>query len=227
MYILKTFISLLKIDTMKRYLEYKKSELIDKISKLEIIKVGETVVTKYNDRVINTTVVSNIYEIFDISKYIINKIDLIEENFKISKYRFELTKGRQYLELLSDEIDINGVTFLKSFYILNSSDRSRRLGFNSGLFSNSHNFYMISNVSNLSLSKRHTRGVTQSAEEVSIGLNGETFNEQIESLESLVGHRVKFSKIRDVILGEGNVPKVNHRKFDTFKNSVSYLKDKV
>ena len=42
-------------------------------------------------------------------------------------------------------------------------------------------------------------------------------------MNSLVGHRILFSKIRQVILGDKeDVPQINHRKFDAFKNSVRY-----
>jgi hypothetical protein len=41
--------------------------------------------------------------------------------------------------------------------------------------------------------------------------------EQIESMNSIVGHRVLFSKLRGIILGDGDVPDINHRKLDAFK----------
>ena len=52
---------------------------------------------------------------------------------------------------------------------------------------------------------------------------GETFDEQIEALQNIVGHRIQFSKIREIILGDKEeIPVVNHRKFDAFKNSIRY-----
>jgi hypothetical protein len=73
------------------------------------------------------------------------------------------------------------------------------------------------------MSKKHLTGVTEAADIASTALNGETFNEQIESLQNLVGHRILFSKIRQVILGEKEeIPQINHRKFDAFKNSVRF-----
>jgi hypothetical protein len=168
--------------------------------------------------------VSGRYEIFDIAKYLKEKIDLIEKNFTITKYRFTLTRGVQYLELLSDSIDINGQKYHKSFYILNSSDKSRRLSFNAGLYCEDANFYIISNVKNVGLTKKHLKGVTQAAEVASAGLNGETFDEQVEALQSIVGHRVAFSKIRQIILGEGEITQISHRKFDAFKNSIRWAR---
>jgi hypothetical protein len=200
------------------YSLYNKQELLERINQIDIQKVGDTVVTKYRDRVLRVVGVSGRYEIFDISKYLKEKIDLIEKNFTITKYRFTLTRGVQYLELLSDSIEINGQNYHKSFYILNSSDKSRRLSFNVGLYCEDANFYIISNVKNVGLTKKHLKGVTQAAEVASEGLNGETFDEQVEALQSIVGHRVAFSKIRQVILGDDEPTQIAHRKFDAFKS---------
>jgi hypothetical protein len=206
------------------YNPYIKQELLDRINEIDIQKVGDTVVTKYRDRVLKVVQVSDRYEIFDIAKYLKDKIELIEKNFTITKYRFTLTRGVQYLELLSDSIEINGQKYHKSFYILNSSDKSRRLSFNAGLYCEDANFYIISNVKNVGLTKKHLKGVTQAAEVASEGLNGETFDEQVESLKSIVGHRVALSKIRQIILGEDEVTQIAHRKFDAFKNSIRWAR---
>lgn len=208
---------------MKNFKDYNKQELFEKIEKISIEKAGEMVVTKYDNRVINTTKVTNRYEIFDIVKYLKDKISTIEENFKISKYEFRLTRGQQYLKLISDKVTIGGIDFYKSFYILNSTDKSRRLSFNVGLYCDTSKFYIISGVRNVGLTKKHLKGVTQAAEDATSGLNDETFNEQIEAINSIVGHRVLISKIREVILGnKPEIPQINHRKFDAFKNSIRF-----
>ena len=202
--------------------QYNKQELIDKIDRISIEREGNTIITKYDDRVINATPVSNRYEIFDIVKYLKSKIDMIEQNFTISKYSFKMTSGRQYLQLISDKIEVGGLEFYKSFYILNSSDKSRRLSFNVGLYCETKNFYVVG-VKNVGLVKKHLTGVTQAAEVATEGLNGETFNEQVDAMNSLVGHQIAFSKIREVILGDKKeIPKINHRKFDAFKNMIRY-----
>lgn len=202
--------------------QYNKQELISKIEKISIEREGNTIITKYDGGVINATPVSNRYEIFDIVKYLKSKIDMIEQNFTISKYSFKMTSGRQYLQLISDKIEVGGLEFYKSFYILNSSDKSRRLSFNVGLYCETKNFYVVG-VKNVGLVKKHLTGVTQAAEVATEGLNGETFNEQVEAMNSLVGHQISFSKIREVILGDKKeIPKINHRKFDAFKNMIRY-----
>lgn len=198
---------------------YNKEEIFQKIDKISIEKIEDQVITKYDNRVIKIANVSSRYEIFDIVKYLKDKIEIIENNFNITHYILSIKGGQQSLQLISDEVQIGGVNFRKSFYILNSTDKSRRLNFNSGL--QSDKFYSIGKA--VSMCKKHLKGVTQAAEDASVGLNGETFDEQIELIESLVGHRIKFSKIREVILGNSeNTPDINHRKFDAFKNSVRY-----
>jgi hypothetical protein len=203
------------------YKKYNKEELFSKIDKISIERQGNTVTTKYDDRVIKVANVSSRYEIFDIAKYLKEKINQIEDNFTIHKYNLVIKGGQQKLELLSDKVKIGEVDFHKSFFILNSSDKSRRLSFSVGLKSNG--FYVVGN--NLSLNKKHLRGVTQAAEEASVGLSGETFEQQIDSIKSLLGHRIKFSNVRNVILNNeefSDVTKVSHRKFDAFKSVVRW-----
>lgn len=204
---------------MKGFRAYDKNEIFDLIDKISIEKLNNQVITKWCNKVIKVANVSNRYEIFDITKYLKDKIELIESNFNISKYSLSVKGGQQYLQLISDSVEIGGINFYKSFYILNSSDKSRRLSFYAGL--HSEKYYSIGN--NVGMSKKHLKGVTEAADVASIGFNGETFDDQIESLQNLVGHRIKLSKIREVILGDKeDIPQINHRKFDAFKNSVRF-----
>ena len=203
----------------KAYQKYDKSNLIKKIDGIDISRIDNTVITKYNGRVIKTADVSNRYEVFDIKSYLKSKINQIEENFKISEYHFYVKGGVQSLTLISDPIEINGVEFHKSFFILNSTDRSRRLSFNAGLYSKAKNYYIVNSVNNIGLSKKHLKGVTQAAEEASFGLNHETFESQINDIESLVGHRISLSKLKDILVDDEDV-QINHRKFDAFKNNI-------
>ncbi len=203
---------------MKRnFIKYDKTELINKIDKISIERLGSQIVTKYDNVVRSISDVSKLYEIFDIKSYLKSKIDIIEKNFTISKYYFRISKGIQELILLSDSINIDGIDFHKSFFILNSSDKSRKLNFNAGLYSN--NFYAISSAKNLGLTKKHLKGVTKTAEEASEGLSGESFDEQVENLKSLVGHRISMSKLKScIVLNDEN--KSDHLKFDSLKNNI-------
>ena len=161
----------------RKFQPYDKQKLLAQIDLISIELVENQVITKWGSTVLSVTQVSNRYEVFDIKSYLKSKIDLIEKNFQITKYYFRLTKGVQELTLLSDTIKIEGVDFHKSFFILNSSDKSRRLSFNAGLYCDSKDFYVVSSIKNLGLTKKHLKGVTIAAELASSGLDGESFDE--------------------------------------------------
>lgn len=202
------------------YRPYDLSELFTKIDAIEITRQGNQVITKYFDRVINTTEVSHIYEVFDIRAFMKAKIDQLAHNFNMRWYKFVMKRGIQELTILSDDVEINGTNYYKAFFILNSSDKSRRLNMNMGLYRADNNSYLVSAIRNMSLSKKHLKGVTRSAEEVSQVIDLETFDEQIASIKSLIGESVLLSKVRDIIVDKDL--QVNHRKFDALKNMLRW-----
>jgi hypothetical protein len=202
------------------FIPYTKEELLKKIDSISISRVGNQIITKYFDRVINTTLVSDRYEVFDIGSYMKSKIDQITNNFNISYYKLRVRKGIQELTLISEGVDINNTIYYKTFFILNSSDRSRKLNINLGLYRADNNSYFISKVKNLSVCKRHTSGVTQVAEDVSHSIDSETFDEQIEGIKSLIGERVMLSEIKKIIIDEDL--DINYKKYNLFKKSLLY-----
>jgi hypothetical protein len=206
----------------QNFLAWNKEELFNQIDNLEIFRQGDSIITKYCDRIINTTAVSKLYEVFDIRNFLKSKIDQIENNFTINFYRFKMKRGVQELTLLSDAVEINSIKFYKSFYILNSSDKSRRLNINMGLFRADNNSYFVGNIKNLSLSKKHLRGVTDLAEEVSSNIDVESFDEQIAAINSLIGQRVLLSNIKQIVVDKDL--KINHKKFDALKNQIRFSK---
>lgn len=205
----------------KKYLDYSKEALFDKIDKISIESSGNQVITKWDGRVISVANVSPKYEIFDIKGYLKDKINLIQKNFDIKKYHFFLKGGIQELILISDDVKIGDYQFQKSFFILNSSDKSRKLNFDAGLFARDQNFYMISKAKNVGLTKKHLKGVTKAAEEAIDQINEETFKDQIDSISRLIGNRVLLSKVRDVLVDDPDI-NVNHQKFDSFKSQIIY-----
>ena len=70
-----------KINDMTTFNDYNRETLINVIDKISIEKVNEQVLTKYNGKLIKVANVSNRYEVFDIAKYLKDKIELIEKNF--------------------------------------------------------------------------------------------------------------------------------------------------
>ena len=203
---------------------YNRSEISEMINSIKIERVNNSIVTKFNDNVLKVANVSNRYEVFDICKYLNEKIQFIEQNFTIHEYSFRAYGGIQYLRLRSDEVEINGDIFYKTFFILNSTDRSRTLNFNVGLISKNHNFTII--VNNKSFRKKHFTGVTSIAEVATDNFNIESFDDQISNISNLIGHEIKLSDLRDIILNikdNGDITDLNHKKFDTFKSNLIYL----
>jgi hypothetical protein len=198
------------------YQKYNKSDLFQKIDALEIFREGSQIITKYFGRVVNNTPVSDKYEVFDIRSFMKSKIELLESNFNISFYNFRMKGGIQELILLSDEVEIAGSNYHKAFFILNSSDKSRRLNMNLGLYQADNGVYLVNSIKNFSLTTKHLKGITDKAEVASSHIDVETFDEQIKSIQSLVGERVMISQVRNIIIDKDQ--KVNHNKFDAFKN---------
>jgi hypothetical protein len=202
------------------YQKYNKVDLFKKIDAVEIFREGKQVITKYFNRVVNNTPVSDRYEVFDIRSFMKSKIELLEANFNISFYNFRMKGGIQELILLSDEVEIAGSKYYKAFFILNSSDKSRRLNMNLGLYQADNGVYLVNSIKNFSLTTKHLKGITDKAEIASSHIDVETFDEQIQSIRSLVGERVMMSQVRNIIIDKDQ--KVNHNKFDALKNMLRW-----
>jgi hypothetical protein len=200
----------------KGYQKYNKQDLFNKIDAIEISQSGKVVVTKYFGRVINNTNVSDRYEIFDIRGFMKSKIEYLESNFNITFSNLRIRGGIQELILLSDQVEIAGINYYKAFFILNSSDKSRRLSMNLGLYQADNGTYLVNTIKNFSLITKHLKGITDKAEVATQNLDIETFDEQIDSIRSLVGERVMLSQVRNIIIDKDQ--KVNHNKFDALKN---------
>lgn len=198
---------------------YTKESLLNELNLLKIERIGDLVITKYKGDVIKTSTVSNRYEVFDIVGYIKEKLETIEKNFKIDKYSLSIKGGVQYLKLYSDKIVINNIDFYKTFYITNSTDKSRRLSFKVGLYTNLKNIDYI-NSNELDFSKKHLSGVNKLVEESFNKLDEQIFTEQIESLRSLDKHIIKLSNIKEVITTDNE--KIGNKRFVSFKNKVLF-----
>lgn len=198
---------------------YIKESLLNELNLLKIERIGDLVITKYKGDIIKTSTVSNRYEVFDIVGYIKEKLETIQKNFKIDKYSLSIKGGVQYLKLYSDKVVINNIDFYKTFYITNSTDKSRRLSFKVGLYTNLKNIDYI-NSNELDFSKKHLSGVNKLAEESFSKLDEQIFTEQIESLRSLDKHIIKLSNIKEVITTDNE--KMGNKRFVSFKNKVLY-----
>ena len=209
---------------MRGFKPFNQEELFTNLDNLKIEKVGEQVVTKYYNTVRSVANVSKIYEIFDFGAYVKDKVNLILSNFNIEEYKFILKRGIQEVTLLSDSVEFGGYKWYKSFHILSSSDKSRRLNLNMGLYREDGQYTILS-ANAFSVCKKHVTGLNQVTDSLDF-LNAESFNEQIESMSKLLNHRVNFSKIRSVIVDDETV-EVNHKRFNALKQAIIYSKDKI
>lgn len=206
---------------MKNKVQYNRESLLSTLSNLGIEKVDNQIVTKFYNRTISTVKVSNKYEIFDFYAYIKHILPIIESNFKIDSYQLILKGGRQFLRLYSDSIDksISGrpETFSKTFNITSSSDKSRALTFNLGLFIKSSGTHIIG-LSEARTYKKHLIGVTDHIDTFEDKIQTENFNEQIELITKLSNHKISLKDIHEVIYT--NNVKANWDRFLAFKRVI-------
>lgn len=170
------------------------NDVNEKVDSLEIRMEGDEVVTYYDGREIKRTKVSNRYEIFDFRPYVKKVVEAISQRFKIDRYSLTLVGGRQELRLQSEAIEVKGVKFFKTFFILNSSDRTRALNIAYGLENEKFTFISDKN----SINKRHYNGITDLVADVS-DFDDTIFNEQLEVLGDLMGTHIKMSKLQEII----------------------------
>lgn len=177
---------------MKKTFVY--NELIEKISKINIYLVGEEVITEFDGRQLSSTKVSKRYEIFDFKPFVINCIDEIVKLYEIEHYRLILVKGIQEIRLYSKPIIIEGEVFRRTFYLLNSSDKSRALSFSYGLSHNHFDFILKGG----SITKKHYRGITEYVEE-RVDMDDTFFQNQIEILKKIIGDKILMSNVQKIV----------------------------
>lgn len=203
---------------MKSKLSYNRENLLSTLSHLNIEKLDNQVVTKFYNRTISTTKVSDKYEIFDFYRYITHILPIIESNFNIDYYELTIRGGRQFLRLYSDTIEttISGSKekFSKTFNITSSSDKSRALTFNLGLYIESSKTHVIG-LSEAKTYKKHLIGVTDHVDSFEDKIKMENFNDQIELISKLSNHLISLKDIREVIYT--NDVKANWDRFLAFK----------
>ena len=183
---------------MKKEFEY--NELLEKISNISIELVGNEVITKFRDSVLSVTEVSNRYEIFDFKPFVITCINEVMKSYDIEKYELILVRGIQEIRLYSKPQIVNGEEFRRTFYLLNSSDRSRALSFSYGLSHNHFDFILKGGT----ISKKHYKGITEYVEE-RIDLDDTFFQNQIVILEKIIGDKILMSNVQKVVTQVDNI----------------------
>lgn len=203
------------------FLPYDETVLIEEIKSIEIKKSHGVVITSKNGKELKRVDVSKRYGVFDFRPFVIRAIKKISKQFKIDSYFLDITGGIQYLVLLSETVKIEEDEYYKAFYILNSTDRTRILNVDFGLFCKTKNLSFISKKS--SFNKKHYTDIKEFVDS-NIDLNASIFDEQIKIITKMYDKHIALSKIREIILNAdkktGDINKSNHLKFDLFRKKL-------
>ena len=103
------------------------------MDKLELIRNGNNIITRFGGTQISTSTVTEKYELFDFPDFAKGIVREVGSYFSPERYQLRITKGQQELRLIGEEVIINGDAYSKMFNILSSSDKSRALQLNIGL----------------------------------------------------------------------------------------------
>lgn len=185
--------------------DFDKSAILDSLNLLKINQDRNNVLTHYNGKLISNELVSNKYQVFNFSNFASNVIDKIDDYFTPEKYSLSITKGQQEIRLTGENVIINGDVYKKMFNILNSTDRSRALQLNIGLMRQICGNGQIVNVEGKSntLYVKHFKSSLPEMVETFINTLENfdiTINNQILTLESLVGSFTSFQKIANALV---------------------------
>lgn len=170
--------------------------------------------TIYDDKVIKSKEFKNYPSLPDFKKFTTYLLSKLAGEFQIHDFIVELNSTVQQVVLLSDEIDINGTKFSKAFYIVNSTDKTRVLNLDYGLYNRDTG---ISLVINELFDKRDFKGGVTNNRVSSIDYSRINFEPIINLVKNYMVSDLKLSDIRNVILNYSDVDdinKSNHLKFD-------------
>lgn len=206
---------------------FNKSEIFNTLNMLEISRVENNIITKFDNRIISNSHVSPIYELFDFSPFAKEILNEIENYFTPETYNLKITKGKQELRLIGEDVIINGDKYNKMFNILNSTDRTRALQVNIGLMRLVCTNGMVVGVENeysTARTKHYVKGLPEKVELfmkslMNFDLN---INYQVESLESLRGKFVSFKELANkLIKNDNDIISANKMlKFRAFSNKL-------
>jgi len=113
---------------------YSPGKVLEEINKFSVESTHGVVSTAFDDRHIRTAKVTSQYKLLNIKSFFNDIIGVLTKVMDIETYSFRVDKGIQEISLMSKIIIINGDEYRKAFYILNSTDRTRALRFNIGLY---------------------------------------------------------------------------------------------
>ena len=201
---------------------YNKEDIMNILNKVEIRKEGDEVATYYDGRQTARKSVSERYEIFDFRPFMEKMILQITNDFDIKDFSINILKGIQEVRLHSSKIDINGIKFHKTFYLLNSSDKSRALSLSMGLDNTDDNFSFIFNKG--TITKKHYKGISDFVDE-NFEIDKSAFDDLEENLRGIIGEEIFMSNVQRVITKSDIIKEAlgSYRKnFNNFRNELTY-----
>jgi hypothetical protein len=182
--------------------EYDKIKIVETLNKLSIEQIGEYIVTKFDGRTISDAKVSKIYQIFDFASFSFQIMNEIEKYFAPEKYSLNIYQGTQELRLLGEIVNIAGNNYRKMFTILNSTDRSKALTLNIGLFKLSSNTPLVIGERSFMYNKHYKSTLPEKVAKFVKKLKDfdVILSEQIGTIEKLHTQYVDFQKVAQNML---------------------------
>lgn len=172
-----------------------------------------TVSTYFDNELVKSKTFKSYDNLPDFNKFVQYVLSKLAGEFEIFKFIAELNSTVQQIILLSDEIKIDGEKYHKAFYIVNSTDRTRVLNLDYGLY---HIETGISFVTNDIFDKKDFKGGLKNNRVSSLDYGKINFDSITDMVRSTSNGYVRLSDVRNVILETkfGKINKSNHLKFD-------------
>lgn len=115
-------------------LPYSLEKVLQEINQFSVESTHGVVSTRYGEQLKRIANVTSQYKLLNIKSFFNSIIGILSDVMDIETYSFRVDRGIQEISLMSKVVLINGDEYRKAFYILNSTDRTRALRFNIGLY---------------------------------------------------------------------------------------------
>ena len=113
---------------------YNSNFIENELEKLKVFKPNPLEVhTNLNNKLISKAQVSEKYEVFDFSNFVLEHLQTIEKQFEPQHFQLRIHKGYQEIRLFREMEKIGGEDYSPMFVILNSSNCSYPLSVNFGM----------------------------------------------------------------------------------------------
>lgn len=216
---------------------YGRQVVLDKLSSFNAELKGTTVSTYLDENVLGSAEVSKQYKLFNFRVFMTSILESLETVMELDEYRMRIKGGMQEISLFSKPLLINGDPYRTSFYILNSTDRTRALQFTAGLYRVRDNIEIVMPVAEAATHIKFVhKGKDFENKVQSIYAFLEQFpklvTEQREILTDLATKRISLRKLYHTMLYENanvNIPALTSivRGQAFAKNMLSHPTDKL